>query len=114
MCFTCDFLTSAFSPSFLAPPLPSLLSPSIVLQYAGFTGVRLGWTVVPKQLKFKDGSSVCVRHEGKKGGMDGGRRGGREGRKEGRKECEWDRREGSDFACGVGGARSLGRHVRWT
>ncbi|GAB5031154.1 ll-diaminopimelate aminotransferase [Nannochloropsis oceanica] len=27
-------------------------------KYAGFTGVRLGWTVVPKQLKFKDGSSV--------------------------------------------------------
>ena len=27
-------------------------------KYAGFTGVRLGWTVVPKELKFKDGSSV--------------------------------------------------------
>jgi LL-diaminopimelate aminotransferase len=27
-------------------------------KYAGFTGVRLGWTVVPKNLKFKDGSSV--------------------------------------------------------
>jgi LL-diaminopimelate aminotransferase len=27
-------------------------------KYAGFTGVRLGWTVVPKGLKFKDGSSV--------------------------------------------------------
>jgi len=25
---------------------------------AGFTGVRLGWTVVPKELKFEDGSSV--------------------------------------------------------
>ena len=27
-------------------------------KYAGFTGVRLGWTVVPKALKFSDGSSV--------------------------------------------------------
>lgn len=27
-------------------------------KYAGFTGVRLGWTVVPKQLKYADGSSV--------------------------------------------------------
>jgi LL-diaminopimelate aminotransferase len=27
-------------------------------KYAGFTGVRLGWTVVPENLKFADGSSV--------------------------------------------------------
>jgi LL-diaminopimelate aminotransferase len=27
-------------------------------KYAGFTGVRLGWTVVPKSLKFKDGTPV--------------------------------------------------------
>lgn len=27
-------------------------------KYAGFTGVRLGWTVVPKQLKFADGFPV--------------------------------------------------------
>merc|ERR1719238_643919 len=27
-------------------------------KYAGFTGVRLGWTVVPKELTFADGSSV--------------------------------------------------------
>jgi aspartate/methionine/tyrosine aminotransferase len=27
-------------------------------KYAGFTGVRLGWTVVPKKLRYKDGSSV--------------------------------------------------------
>lgn len=27
-------------------------------KYAGFTGVRLGWTVVPEGLKFKDGSLV--------------------------------------------------------
>jgi aspartate/methionine/tyrosine aminotransferase len=27
-------------------------------KYAGFTGVRLGWTVVPKALKYKDGSPV--------------------------------------------------------
>jgi LL-diaminopimelate aminotransferase len=27
-------------------------------KYAGFTGVRLGWTVVPKKLRFSDGSSV--------------------------------------------------------
>merc|ERR1712216_211011 len=27
-------------------------------KYAGFTGVRLGWTVVPKALKFSDGSPV--------------------------------------------------------
>ena len=27
-------------------------------KYAGFTGLRLGWTVVPDKLKFADGSSV--------------------------------------------------------
>lgn len=27
-------------------------------KYAGFTGVRLGWTVVPKALKYKDGTPV--------------------------------------------------------
>jgi LL-diaminopimelate aminotransferase len=27
-------------------------------KYAGFTGVRLGWTVIPKELKFSDGSPV--------------------------------------------------------
>lgn len=27
-------------------------------KYAGFTGVRLGWTVVPNELKYADGSSV--------------------------------------------------------
>ena len=27
-------------------------------KYAGFTGVRLGWTIVPAELKFADGSSV--------------------------------------------------------
>lgn len=27
-------------------------------KYAGFTGVRLGWTIVPSDLKFKDGSPV--------------------------------------------------------
>ncbi len=27
-------------------------------KYAGFTGVRLGWTVVPKALKYADGSAV--------------------------------------------------------
>jgi LL-diaminopimelate aminotransferase len=27
-------------------------------KYAGFTGLRLGWTVVPEALKFSDGSSV--------------------------------------------------------
>lgn len=27
-------------------------------KYAGFTGVRLGWTVVPEALKFADGSPV--------------------------------------------------------
>jgi len=27
-------------------------------KYAGFTGVRLGWTVVPKELTFADGSSI--------------------------------------------------------
>ena len=29
-------------------------------KYAGFTGVRLGWTVVPEQLKFADGSPVIA------------------------------------------------------
>jgi aspartate/methionine/tyrosine aminotransferase len=28
-------------------------------KYAGFTGVRLGWTVVPEALKFKDGTPVA-------------------------------------------------------
>lgn len=28
-------------------------------KYAGFTGVRLGWTVVPKELKFSDGFPVA-------------------------------------------------------
>lgn len=27
-------------------------------KYAGFTGVRLGWTVVPEALKFADGTPV--------------------------------------------------------
>lgn len=27
-------------------------------KYAGFTGTRLGWTVIPKALKFADGSPV--------------------------------------------------------
>lgn len=27
---------------------------------AGFTGIRLGWSVVPKALKYADGSSVCA------------------------------------------------------
>ena len=27
-------------------------------KFAGFTGVRLGWTIVPKTLKFEDGTSV--------------------------------------------------------
>ena len=38
-----------------AEPPPLALS---LFRYAGFTGVRLGWTVVPKGLKFADGSSV--------------------------------------------------------
>lgn len=29
-------------------------------KYAGFTGVRLGWTVIPKELTFADGSSVAA------------------------------------------------------
>ncbi|GKF51926.1 pyridoxal phosphate-dependent transferases superfamily protein, partial [Tanacetum coccineum] len=29
-------------------------------KYAGFTGVRLGWTVVPKELKYSDGFSVAT------------------------------------------------------
>jgi aspartate/methionine/tyrosine aminotransferase len=28
-------------------------------KYAGFTGVRLGWTVIPKQLLFSDGFPVA-------------------------------------------------------
>jgi LL-diaminopimelate aminotransferase len=28
-------------------------------KYAGFTGVRLGWTVVPKELLFSDGHQVA-------------------------------------------------------
>jgi hypothetical protein len=30
-------------------------------KYAGFTGTRLGWTVIPDALKFADGSKVQVR-----------------------------------------------------
>ncbi len=29
-------------------------------KYAGFTGVRLGWTVIPKELTFADGSPVAA------------------------------------------------------
>lgn len=29
-------------------------------KYAGFTGVRLGWTVVPEQLRYADGSPVIA------------------------------------------------------
>jgi len=29
-------------------------------KYAGFTGVRLGWTVIPKELTFSDGSPVAA------------------------------------------------------
>lgn len=34
------------------------LETSSFSKMAGFTGVRLGWTVVPEELKFEDGSSV--------------------------------------------------------
>lgn len=27
-------------------------------KYAGFTGARLGWTVIPDEVKFSDGSPV--------------------------------------------------------
>ena len=30
-------------------------------KYAGFTGVRLGWTVVPSNLKFADGTPGKVK-----------------------------------------------------
>jgi len=29
-----------------------------ILKYAGFTGVRLGWTIIPSELKFSKGSLV--------------------------------------------------------
>ena len=29
-------------------------------KYAGFTGVRLGWTIVPKDLVYSDGSPVAA------------------------------------------------------
>lgn len=29
-------------------------------KYAGFTGVRLGWTVVPDALRFKNGEAVAA------------------------------------------------------
>ena len=29
-------------------------------KYAGFTGVRLGWTVVPEQLRYADGTPVIT------------------------------------------------------
>ena len=29
-------------------------------KYAGFTGIRLGWTVVPEQLRYADGSPVIA------------------------------------------------------
>ena len=29
-------------------------------KYAGFTGVRLGWTIVPKELTYSDGSPVAA------------------------------------------------------
>lgn len=45
-------------------PTPSTGADEVALEtcsfskYAGFTGVRLGWTVVPKKLRYADGSSV--------------------------------------------------------
>ena len=44
--------------------LPSLGAEEVAIEtcsfskYAGFTGVRLGWTVVPKALKYADGTPV--------------------------------------------------------
>lgn len=35
------------------------LETSSFSKYAGFTGVRLGWTVVPKELLFSDGFPVA-------------------------------------------------------
>lgn len=35
------------------------LETSSFSKYAGFTGVRLGWTVVPKQLQYSDGFQVA-------------------------------------------------------
>jgi LL-diaminopimelate aminotransferase len=29
-------------------------------KYAGFTGVRLGWTVIPEELRYADGSPVIA------------------------------------------------------
>ena len=51
------------SPSTLPPPLPPPSSQVAIetgsfSKYAGFTGVRRGWTVVPAALKFSDGSPV--------------------------------------------------------
>ena len=49
----------SFAPSALTrrgPPRPRQVNS--FSKYAGFTGVRLGWTIVPKELTFADGSSV--------------------------------------------------------
>ena len=39
-------------------PPPARRQVNSFSKYAGFTGVRLGWTIVPKELTFADGSSV--------------------------------------------------------
>ena len=49
-----DALTS--KPS---PPAQVAIETCSFSKYAGFTGVRLGWTVVPEALKFKDGTPVA-------------------------------------------------------
>nr|CAB3454968.1 unnamed protein product [Digitaria exilis] len=41
------------------PSYPVALETASFSKYAGFTGVRLGWTVVPKELLFSDGHPVA-------------------------------------------------------
>ena len=62
---------AAYAPFIRSPDVPtSILSipgartccieVNSLSKYAGFTGVRLGWTVIPKELTFADGSSVAA------------------------------------------------------
>ncbi|KAG1366969.1 hypothetical protein COCNU_13G007590 [Cocos nucifera] len=41
------------------PSYPVAIETSSFSKYAGFTGVRLGWTVIPKELLFSDGFPVA-------------------------------------------------------
>jgi LL-diaminopimelate aminotransferase len=53
-------ITVSMSPDMLADLLQVAIETCSFSKYAGFTGVRLGWTVVPNALQFKNGEAVAT------------------------------------------------------